>query len=52
MCVCVCVCVCVSARTHACVCVSTLPDVFWTVTLNESKYSIILEGLRKQKMML
>lgn len=34
------------------VCVSLLPDVFWTVTLNDSKYSVILERLREIKTML
>lgn len=33
-------------------CASVLPDVFWTVTLNESKYSIILEGVKTKDMML
>lgn len=30
---------------HIGLCASPLPSVFWTVTLNESKYSIILRGM-------
>ncbi len=41
-----------SECVNLCICVSLLPAAFWTVTLNESKYSIILEGLRKRRMML
>lgn len=40
---------CVSECVCLCICASLLPDVFWTVTLNESKYSIILEGLRRER---
>lgn len=43
---------CVCLNVCVCACVSLLADVFWTVTLNESKYSIIPEGLRKKEMML